>query len=124
MIQQLPRSTLFPYTTLFRSRQFPDPLLEPQHRLRRNPPLRFLVEGEAKAQKLPFSRLGHRTLLRVHLELELRGDESRDALHHPFPGPPAANVNVTIVRIPREPEPAPLQLSIELVEHDVTQQGR
>src|SRR5207247_1850413 len=37
------------------ARQFPDPLLEPQHRFRRNPPLRFPVEGEATAQNLPFS---------------------------------------------------------------------
>src|SRR2546422_6072996 len=30
MIRRPPRSTLFPYTTLFRSRQLPHPLLQPR----------------------------------------------------------------------------------------------
>jgi len=78
----------------------------------------------AKPQELPLPWPCHRTLLLVHLELELGGDESRKALHHPFPGSAAANVNVAIVRIPRKPKFASLQLSIELVEYDVTEQGR
>jgi hypothetical protein len=60
----------------------------------------------------------------VHSELELGGDESRNAPHHPFPGSSAANVDVAIVRIPYKPKLASLQLAIELVEHDVTEQGR
>jgi hypothetical protein len=101
-----------------------NPLLEPFHRFRRNSPSRRLLAREAKSQKFPFPWLRHRTLLLVHLELELRRDESRNALHHPFPGPSAAHVDITIVRIPCEPKPAPLQLPVELVEHDVRQQGR
>src|SRR3712207_7695613 len=33
MIRRPPRSTLFPYTTLFRSKAFPDDLLAPQRQL-------------------------------------------------------------------------------------------
>jgi hypothetical protein len=36
----------------------------------------------------------------------------------------AANVHITVVRVPREPKTSPLQLPVELVEHDVTEQGR
>src|SRR3954469_19800132 len=42
----------------------------------------------------------------------------------PLPCPPAANVHVTVVRVPREPETSPLQLPVELVEHNITEQGR
>ena len=49
---------------------------------------------ETEAQKLPLPWPRHRALLLVHLELELRRDESRDALHHSLPRPPAANVDV------------------------------
>src|SRR5208282_6225985 len=99
-------------------------LLETTHRLRRNAPLRRSESREAEAQKLPFPWLCHRALLFVHLELELRRDESPDALHHSFPRPPATNVDVAIVRVPYESETSPLQLPVEFVEHDITEQGR
>jgi hypothetical protein len=77
-------------------RQFPNPLLEPLHRRRRNTPFRRLGTREAEAQKLPFPRLGHRTFRLIHLELELRANESREAFHHSFPRPSAAHVDVTV----------------------------
>src|ERR1035441_10777291 len=54
------------------ARQFPNPLLESKNRFRRDPPLWLSITGEAEAQKLPFPWSRHRTLLLVHLELELR----------------------------------------------------
>src|SRR5262249_40263844 len=105
-------------------RQFPNLRLEPEHRFGRNPPSRLPVPGKAEAQKLPFPWPCHRTLLLVHLALELRRDESRNAGHHALPRPSAANVDIAIIRIPREPEASPLQLPVELIEHDITQQGR
>src|SRR5262249_55554744 len=105
------------------SRHFPDFRFEPEHRFRRNPPLWFPIRRETEAQKLPLPWPRHRTLLLVYLELELRRDESCDAPHHSLPGPPAANVHVTVVRISREPKTSPLQLPVELVEYDITEQG-
>src|SRR5271157_2190632 len=105
-------------------RQFSDLLLASQHRLRRNPPFRFPMPGKTKAQKLPLPWPRHRTLLFVHLELELPGEEAFQAFHHSLPRPPATDVHVTVIRIPREPETSPLQLPVELVEYDVTEQGR
>jgi len=63
------------------------------------------AEGERGRKDIGRS-LRHRTLLLVHLQLELRREESLQALHHPFSGPPATNVDVTIVRVPRKPKPA------------------
>ena len=106
------------------ARQFPNPLLEPVHRFRRDPPL--WLPDSVKLNPRNFRSQGRATALFCWftLSLSFARDESREALHHSFPGPPAANVDIAVVRIPRKPEPAPLQLPVELVEHDVRQQGR
>src|SRR5215831_1564960 len=67
--------------TLAPLRKFPDPLLESQHRLWRNSPPRFPTRSKAEAQKLPFPRPCHRTLLLVHLEFKRGRDESPNAFH-------------------------------------------
>ena len=51
-------------------------------------------------------------------------DELRDALHHPLPRPLAANVDITVVRISNETMAPALQLPVEFVEHEVTEQWR
>src|ERR1700745_2313620 len=56
--------------------EFPNSLLEPDHRLRRETPLRWLVLREAEPQEFPFPWSSHRTLLAVHSQLELRREES------------------------------------------------
>ena len=59
-----------------------------------------------------------RILWGVDLKLELRREESREALHHTLARPTAADVNVAVVRVPREAKAAPLQLPVQLVEHE------
>src|SRR6266404_4633109 len=59
--------------------EFPNSLLEPRHRFRRQAPLRLLVIREAESQEFPFPWSSHCTLLAVHSKLELRREESR---HH------------------------------------------
>src|SRR5437899_831464 len=76
------------------TRQFSNPLFEPQDRFWRNAPSRFLAAREAEPKKLPVLRLSHRTLCLIHLELELRGEVPSDALHHSLPGSLAAHVDV------------------------------
>ena len=51
-------------------------------------------------------------------------DEARDALHHPLTRALAANVNITIVRIANKTVSPVLQLAVEFVEHEVTEQWR
>src|SRR5215469_6137625 len=75
-------------------------------------------------QKLPLLRSRHRALRLIHLELELLRDELRNALHHPLSRPLAANVDITIVRISNEAVAPALQLPVEFVEHEVTEQWR
>src|SRR5206468_6164932 len=79
---------------------------------------------EAEPEKLPFLRSCHRTLRLVYLELELLCYEARDALHHPLTRAFAANIDVTVVRITNEAVPPVLQLAVEFVEHEVTEQWR
>ena len=78
------------------ARDFSHPLFEPLHRFRRDPPLWCRRIRKAESEKLPRPWPRHCTLLQVHPEFERCADESRDALHHPFPGPPAAHVDITV----------------------------
>ena|ERR671922_2101769 len=100
-------------------RKFPDSLLEPDNRLRRQAPLRLLMIRKAESQELPLPWSGHCTLLAVHSKLELPREESRHAAHHSFTGSPTANVDVAVVRVSREPMSASLQFLIQFVEYDV-----
>src|ERR1700726_5203293 len=92
------------------TRKFPDSLLEPCHRFRRQAPLRLLVIREAESQEFPFPWSSHCTLLAVHSQLELRRKESRHAAHYSFAGSPTSDVNVAVVRISGELMSAPLPL--------------
>src|ERR1700676_4815026 len=65
-------------------RKFPNSLLEPCTRFRRQAPLRLLVIREAESQEFPFPWSSHRTLLAVHSQLELRREELRHAAHRAF----------------------------------------
>src|SRR6202521_5006720 len=106
------------------SRDVPDSLLEPFQRFQRNRALDVRTSRKAEPEKLPFLRSCHRTLRLIYLELELLGDEARDAFHHPLTRAFAANVNVTVVRIANKAVSAALQFAVEFVEHEVTEQWR
>src|SRR5215471_8524777 len=106
------------------SRDFPNPLLKPLDGLRRNPTPNLRTISETESEKLALLRSRHRTLLVVHLELESLCDELRDAVHHPLTRPFGTDVDVAIVRISNKPVSPALQLPVEFVEHEVTEQGR
>ena len=87
----------------FKHWPFPQaPLFEPVHRFRRDAPLWYACARQAEAQKLACPWPSHRTLLAVNPELEFRRDELRNAFHHTLTRPAAANINITVIRIPRE----------------------
>src|SRR5258708_27471523 len=104
--------------------EFPNSLLEPRHRFRRQAPLRWLVIREAESQEFPFPWSSHRTLLAVHSKLELRREESRYVAHHSFTGSPTSDVNVAVIRISGEPLAPTLQLPVQLVGDVVRLHGR
>src|SRR5215831_7841031 len=106
------------------ARDVPDSLLEPFQRLRRDCAPDVRASRKAESKELPFLRSCHRALCLVDLEFEFLSDEARDALHHPLARAFTANVNVTVVRIADEAMSAALQLLVEFIEHEVTQQGR
>jgi hypothetical protein len=58
--------------------------------------------AEAEAEELPLSRSSYGTLGLVRFELEPARQEAGDAVHHPPPGPLAADVDVAVLRIPNE----------------------
>src|SRR4030095_10717197 len=70
--------------TLGLPRDFPNPLLEPLDRLRRDPAPNHASVGETESEELPLLRSRHRALLLVNLELESLRDESLATVHHPL----------------------------------------
>src|SRR6267142_572951 len=100
------------------ARELPNSLLEPCHRFPREAPLRLLVIREVKPQEFPFPWSGHRTLLPVHSQLELRREQPRYTAHDPVTGSPTADVDVAVIRISGEPMSAPLQLQTKTAPRD------
>src|SRR5260370_13857349 len=105
-------------------RELPYPLFKTVQSLRRNLALQLFSARKAESQKLPLLRFRHRALGLIHLELQPDRDESLHAFHHPLPRPLAANIDITVVRVSNEPVAAPLQLPVQFVQHEVTQQRR
>src|SRR5258708_30875332 len=68
MIRRPPRSTLFPYTTLFRSHRIPETPLKPDqilvYQVPIPEPLRFLEPRETETRKMHAQRLRDRHLVR------------------------------------------------------------
>src|SRR5215475_4836927 len=114
----------FDADTLGPARDLPGSSLEPFQSLWRDDALDVRTDCKAEPEELPFLRSCHRTLRLVYLELELLRDEARDALHHPLTRAFAANVDVTVVRITNEAVSPVLQLAVEFVENEVTEQWR
>jgi hypothetical protein len=83
-------------------RQFANPVFEPDHGLLGNAPpeRRVILDREAEERPVPWS--GDGTLLRVDLQFEAPFDEAGQARHDPPAGLFAADVDVTVIRIPHE----------------------
>src|ERR1700726_3003279 len=105
-------------------RDIPDSSLEPLQRFRRDPALDVRTRREAEPEELSSLRSCQRPLCLVDLELELLRDEARDALHHPLTRAFTANIDVTVIRIANKAVSAALQLLVEFIEHEVTQEWR
>ena len=103
--------------------ELPDPLLEFVEGLWRNTPLAPVIR-DAEPQELTLLRSRHRALRLVDLQPQLRGQEPAHRGHDPFAGADAANIDVAVVRVPAETVTASGQFLVEIVEHEVAQEGR
>src|SRR5438067_6418243 len=92
MIRRPPRSTLFPYTTLFRSKVYLDPKSDVGHAFNvRGLPTSIVIEGRSEEHT---SELQSRFDLVCRLLLEKKNDNYDDALTHPAARmPKPADVN-------------------------------
>ena len=83
--------------------QLADPAFEPGHGLVGNaPPEQGTVVLDREAEERPPLRPRNRTLFRIDLELETSFDEAGQAHHDPPAGLFAADVDVTVIRIPHK----------------------
>src|SRR5712672_1157737 len=81
---------------------------------------RIVLDRKAKERPVPWS--GDSTLLRVDLQFEASFDEAGQALHDPPASLFAADVDVTVIRIPHEPVAATLKLAIQFIQHEIREQ--
>src|SRR5208337_787495 len=101
----------------------PDPRLECVERLWRDAPLAPIIR-DTKPQELALLRSRHRALRLVDLQPELYGQEPAHRGHDPFTGALAANIDVAVVRVAAKAVAPAGQLLVEIVKHDVAQEGR
>src|SRR5467141_3460746 len=105
-------------------RQFANPVFEPGHGLVGNAPPECRIILDREAEERPVPRSGDGTLLGVDLQLEAPFDEAGQARHDPPAGLFAADVDVTVIRVPHEPVAATLKLAIQFIQDEVQEQGR
>ena len=105
-------------------RQFPDLRLEPDHGGRRQPSPR--AGGRVKENPRNVRSPGRATALFALLTLSLSLVVMKRVMLAitRCPARCAADVDVTVVRLPHEAVAAPLQLPVQRVQHEVRQQGR
>jgi hypothetical protein len=77
-----------------------------------------------ETQELPLLWPCHRAFRLVDLQLEPVGQEPAHRGHDPLAGTATANVNVTVVGIAAEAVTPAFQFLVEIIEHEVAQQGR
>lgn len=59
----------------------------------------------------------------VDFQAELVGQESADRGRHPFAGVVAANIDVAVIRVTAELVTTSSQFLVEIIEHDITEEG-
>src|SRR5207302_6743129 len=86
------------------------------------PERRVILDREAEERPVP--RSGDGTLLCVDLQFEAPFDKAGQARHDPSAGLFAADVDVTVIRVPHEPMAATLKLAIQFIQHEIREQWR
>src|SRR6202045_4898052 len=103
--------------------QVPDLHLEFVEGFWRDAPLAPLIR-DAEAQELALLRSRYCAFRLVDRQPQLRGQEPAHRGHHPLTGATAANIDIAVVRVAAETVTPAGQLLVEIVEHEVAQEGR
>ena len=90
---------------------------------RRDAPLAPVVR-DAEPQEFALLRSRHRALRHVDLQPQLGGQKPAHQRHHPFSGAAAANIDIRVVGIAAEAETPAGQFLVEIVKHEIAQEGR
>src|SRR5262244_3959224 len=101
----------------------PDLRLEFGERLWRDAPLAPVLR-DAEAQEFALLRSRYRALCLVDLQPQLIGQKPAHRGLDPFSGAATANIDVAVVGVAAEAETPSGQLLVELVEHEIAQEGR
>jgi len=83
-----------------------------------------LLAPEGKSEKGTVVGLHDAALVLVDHQLELTGQEARDACHDPLARPVALDQDQQIVRVAHEPVSPALQLLVQVIQQDVGEQRR
>src|ERR1700758_2378330 len=105
-------------------RQLADPILKSSHGLGGDASSECGFVPHCEAEERPIPRSGDGTLFHVDLEFEAPFDEAGQALHNPPARLFATNVDVTVIRVSHEPVAATLELTIQLIQYEIREQGR
>src|SRR6516164_5594457 len=103
--------------------EFPDSVSEFVEGFRRYASLAPVIRN-AESEKFTFLGSRHRAFGLVDFQAELVGQEPAYRGPHPFAGVEAANINVAVIRVTAEPVTTSSQFLVEIVEHDITEEGR
>src|SRR6516164_143865 len=101
----------------------PDLRLELGERLWRDAPLAPVIR-DAESQEFTLLRSRHRAFRLVDLQLQLVGQEPAHRSHDPLPGAATANIDVAVAGVAAEAETPAGQFLVEIVEHEIAQEGR
>src|SRR5499427_5299672 len=101
----------------------PDLRLEFGERLWRDAPLAPVIR-DAEPQEFTLLRSRHRAFRLVDLQLQLVGQEPAHRSHDPLPSAATANIDVAVVGVAAEAETPAGQFLVEIVEHEIAQEGR
>src|SRR6202023_652926 len=97
--------------------------LEFDERFGRDVPLAPVIR-DAEPQELALLRLRHRAFRLVDLQPQLAGQKPAHRRHHSFAGAAAANIDIRVVGIAAEAETPAGQFLVEIVEHEIAEEGR
>src|SRR5580693_6742349 len=103
--------------------QVPDLRLEFVEGFWRDAPLAPIIR-DAEAQELALLRSRYCAFRLVDRQQQLLGQKSAHRGHHPFTGAAAANIDIAVVRVAAEAVIPSGQFLVEIVKHEVAQEGR
>jgi len=104
--------------------QFPDTVFEPSQRFVGDTALKRRIVSHSKPEKRPVPRSVNGTFICIDLKLETPFNETGQIFHDPSASLFAAHVDVAIIRVTHESVATAFKLTIQLIQHEIREQGR